>query len=69
MRKFEGMEDGVPVFIEVDQETFEDLPEDAAESNVIKKELTKNEKSKTNKDENKEGRIERNERTRKTIGS
>lgn len=50
VRKFEGMEDGVPVFIEVDQETFEDLPEDAAESNVIKKELTKNEKGTTQED-------------------
>ena len=47
VRKFEGMEDGVPVFIEVAQETFEALPEDAAESNVIKKELTKNEKGTT----------------------
>jgi hypothetical protein len=36
VRKFEGMVDGTPTFIEVDQETFEDLSEDPAESNVIK---------------------------------
>jgi len=41
VRKYGGMEEGVPIFIEVDQETYEDLPEDAAESNNIKTNLEK----------------------------
>ena len=50
VRKFEGMVDGTPTFIEVDQETFEDLSADPAESNVIKTNPEKEKKGTSQED-------------------